>query len=456
MSPRGVSKPDKRPCKKNWSKLAHLKRDPKKTGSSTGNISFFDTEPDKVIENAFRFMSVKPQHADWAAHIASTDIETLIHTSGSLSRVAANKFRLWFDELPDAAIEGILYFLGKNPLRGISKVPGKTAVSLVMTGRSLRQVSKALFASVLYNGCGPGYVGRSTFSVSLHSAGFRDLPQTLGPNVRTLHMGDPFPFSKRDLRYLNVNEYSGLRSFSYEPTRVAGKLYLRAALPRIIAAWGSCLEHLCLGKIDFRVVNAIARHCKKLRHLKLSCLHGYFSLEPMWKGLGTKLEHLIIQSEVALGSVAVNRPNISRLSVDLYGWRPGTEAMRSTLGATLLELKLGRRGNGNAELARICEACPNVVIHCFPHIEKCMPTATVLALGRSASSWRVSTRDSDFDESLFSRVGMSCVNLQRCSVTSFANAVPVHSFGDLFLSPKPKLKHIELHVTKISSVSIVL
>lgn len=74
-----------------------------------------------------------------------------------------------------------------------------------------------------------------------------------------------------------IHEYTGLRSFSYEPMKVSKK-YRTVVLPRIVAAWGSGLERLRLGKIDVKVVNAIARNCKELRLLKLTCWNGPYLL----------------------------------------------------------------------------------------------------------------------------------------------------------------------------------
>lgn len=176
----------------------------------------------------------------------------------------------------------------------------------------------------------------------------------------------------------------------------------------------------------------------------------------MWKRLGTKLEHLEIRGRFDLVSVAQLCPNISRLAFDSRGMERDTEDMCKSYGASLLGLKLSNCVIGNAVLTRISTACPNAIINYIEDKNCGMLSDRVLALGRTAASWQVSSRDADFDDSLFYRVGMLCVNLQRCSVTSYANSVSVNSFRDLFLLPKPKLKRVDLHVTKPSCAYMVL
>lgn len=237
-------------------------------------------------------------------------------------------------------------------------------------------------------------------------------------------------------------------------------------LPHLIQKCGSRLEHLSLAKIGGCVVDAIAKHCKSLRHLKLSFESQYsFGLvESSWKGQGleAKLQHLEIQTTwFDLGfffrAVSLHCPNISHLSIDSTGREyKSIEDFCTSFGPTVLDLRLGNGLIENAVLKKICETCPNAVINCVQDYNYGMLSDKALALGTFAACWEVSSRDADCDDSLFSQFGMACLNLQRCSVTSYANAVSVNSFSNLFLLPKPKLKHIQLHVTKISSVSTVL
>lgn len=458
MPPRGISKPVKNPLKKNASKIRHRNRGAKKARLSKGNISFFDSVPDNAIEHAFRFLSGKPEHADWVAHMPSSAADALVQTNGSLSRVATNAFRLWFDVIPDSAVEGILRFLGSNPPRDTCQVPGKTAVSLAQTRGSLRRLSRNTLSSAVCDTSGSKYAGGSAFSICLHHRELRHLPKSLRQDLRTLHI-------RSDERLFLGDVLVGctrLRSFSFEQL-FKSSFYRRFRIPSMIASCGSRLEYLNLTGIDVAVVNAITSHCKNLRHLKLifqrrGIRDSPYSLDTMWESLGTKLEHLEIQSDFDLGAVALHCPNVSHLAVDhrFMGMPLDTEDVCKSYGGRLLDLKLSNCSIYAEALARISEVCPNAVIDCVRYDNFGTRTDEALALGLSAVSWQVSGRDADFDDSLFARVGTSCPNLQRCRVISRANAVSVNSFSELFVSPKPKLKCIELHVVKPSCASTVL
>lgn len=140
----------------------------------------------------------------------------------------------------------------------------------------------------------------------------------------------------------------------------------------------------------------------------------------------------------ALCTLPAHCPNVSHLSISSRRQQElDIENICRSYGRTLLVLNFENSNFGNAGLARISEACPNASIDCIQKGHRDMAANKALALGRTAVSWRVSGRDADFDDSLLSRIGKSCVNLQRCSVTSFANAVAVREFSDLFILPKP-------------------
>lgn len=131
-------------------------------------------------------------------------------------------------------------------------------------------------------------------------------------------------------------------------------------------------------------------------------------------------------------------------------------------GATLRDIKLVNCPLVSAGLTRLSEACPNAVINCIRGDNSFMSTDQVLALGRAAVSWKVNISDADFNYSAFSRVGLACRNLQRCSMTFLQYChLPVYSasvnaFSDVFVSPKPKLKYLSIHMAGPSSVSSVL
>lgn len=188
-------------------------------------------------------------------------------------------------------------------------------------------------------------------------------------------------------------------------------------LPHLIQKCGSRLEHLSLAKIGGCVVDAIAKHCKSLRHLKLSFESRYsFGLvESSWKGQGleAKLQHLEIQTTwFDLGfffrAVSLHCPNISHLSIDSTGREyKSIEDFCTSFGPTVLDLRLGNGLIENAVLKRICETCPNAVINCVQDYNYGMLSDKALALGTFAACWEVSSRDADFDDSLFSvRDGM--------------------------------------------------
>lgn len=308
--------------------------------SSIGNILFFDNLPDSAMDHVLHFLSAKPQHTDWAVYVPCKIADALMLSSGSLSRVSQKHFRLWFDELPDCAVESILRFLSSDPRQGVSQVPGDTALSLVRTRGSLRRVSRSTLSSVLYYGKNSEYEGKILSSVSLHRNGLHDL--------------------------LNV-----------------------------------------------LVSNAVASNCKNLRSLELTCQRGPYSLEAMWRSLGTKLETLMIRTDFALGSMHTHCPNVSYIFIDLLGLELDTEEVCESFGQTLRYLDLDNFPVGNEGLTTIAEACPNEVLDCLYEDKKCgMTTDNVLSLGPAADSWEVCSRDEAFDYSLFSRVGISCANLR--------------------------------------------
>lgn len=207
-----------------------------------------------------------------------------------------------------------------------------------------------------------------------------------------------------------ISGFKRLRSLSCGP-HVLDKKYRKVAVPDMMKTWGSHLEQLHLEHIDRDVVNAIASHCENLRHLKLSfrrepCRHP---LDTLWERLGTKLEHLEMQSEHILGALARYCPNV--LSVCTDAMDVDAEDVCKAYGEKLLDLKLLNCAIGNAGLARISETCPNAVVDCTHARNYGMPTDQVLALGRAAALWQMSTRDAYFDDGLFGRVGASCSNL---------------------------------------------
>lgn len=122
-----------------------------------------------------------------------------MRTSGSLSRVSKKLFRLWFDELPDAAIEGILRFAGSNLQHNMHQLPSATALSLLRSRGNLSRVAQTSFSTVWYNLTGSEYSDERGLWVSLDDLGLSEFPRALGPNLHTLHIRAPFPFYKRDI-----------------------------------------------------------------------------------------------------------------------------------------------------------------------------------------------------------------------------------------------------------------
>lgn len=132
--------------------------------------------------------------------------------------------------------------------------------------------------------------GSTAFGVRLRYSELQELPNVLGADLRTFHLGYQLPLSTQELQIF-LSGCRGIRSFSYERTLVGNNLQT-VTLPRIIAGWGPYLEHLPLGEASMKVVKVIAKHCMNLHLLKFSCTKRLISLNAMWRRLGAQLEHL--------------------------------------------------------------------------------------------------------------------------------------------------------------------
>lgn len=257
----------------------------------------------------------------------------------------------------------------------------------------------------------------------------KEVAQGLANGLDTLAIGAPLarPFVDAITKKCSV-----LRCLSVE--HQPGKLSIDYFCD-IIAACGSTLDSLTVLRMhaNERVVLSIADHCSSLRHLKLSYpdMPHQASLAPMWKALGNNLLHLEVFGErylpaFGLRGMTANCRKVSRLTLDFGGpWDKWIQIICCSFGANLLELKLrmaapsGSRESPRrqeASLARIRNACPNIRIE----VPKCngvnlngSSTDFAIVLGPSLVSWALHF-DASVSENVFTRVGTSCPNVERC------------------------------------------
>lgn len=108
---------------------------------------------------------------------------------------------------------------------------------------------------------------------------------------------------------------------------------------------------------------------------------------------------------------------------------------------------------GLTVLRRISSACPNGQIRFAMNLN----IESLIAIGRSATSWKVVLRDQSCTEDSFSLIGNSCPNLQECVLHLTGKQPLSYSAFESFVDvPKPMLRSFDVCFAKLSHISTIL
>lgn len=380
--------------------------------------------------------------------------------------------RLFFDEIPENAVDHVLKFLGDSPRSeadDVVNVPGLTAVAVLQCGGALSTLARNAFRSVLCvnerqlkqaEQCKVRLLGtpRETRHAASH------LPAEIGESLQALVVRAPLTSVFARGIAMHSTE---LRSLSFTPSSYWH--FPSGHFCSILAARGSGLRHLSVEDMDANedVVAAIGAHCRGLLLLKIWCRSVEVSFEPVWDAIGAGVQELELRHSRSSGLLALRKipatcPRVVRLG--LFFGKEGyddVEFICKSYATKLLGLNLLCDSIGLPALNRIRAACPNSQIT-FPSgkpSKGCSPasTATVIALGSLSSSWTVSTSEQGFCNSTFVDVGYSCPNIRSiCMTSGLGQLISEAAFGGLFILPKPKLRKFEVTMCDVSSASAVL
>lgn len=405
---------------------------------------------------------------------------------------------LYFDTLPDFATEHIVRLLAPKSKQKEANwsdyVPAGTVLALLKSAGSLRRLTKNFFRSVHFSISGNGLPDKSGLQVcGKHKriAHFMNaLPVELGEGIETLNICAPLaPAFTRAV----AKHCTSLRNLSFQPVSSS---IPNIGFSTILTERGPALEFLGLSffKGNECMVNALT-HCRSLRHLKIWYPKGDFSFAPLWKSLGSSLEHLEIKAVgqlkvFALKQLYPNCSNISRLAFNVAdeeveedrddeddeeddnleghlrdeetNWNMAIEDVCKRYGASLVGLQLRSSNIGAAKLARICRACPNLDIDFEEDAKgchRCTPpgsrsTEIALALGPAAIAWTLLDYGVDQSDEI-ACVGISCPNLVKVAMDLNDSFLKV-SFAKLFTFPRPMLKEMDISTGSVSCITSVL